>query len=126
MQRKALADLTEWTRERNRKPLVVRGARQVGKTWLVRELSRTHFEHLLEVNFDRFPQKADLVSTDIESTLRYLSADAGVPVEDGKTLVFFDEVQEAPSVLHALRYFYELRPDLHVIAAGSLLDAGSN
>jgi len=111
----------EWTSEHNRKPLILRGARQVGKTWLVRELARTRFDHLLEVNFDRFPQKADLVTADIESTLRYLSADAGVPITD-KTLVFFDEVQAAPNVLHALRYFYELRPDLHVIAAGSLLD----
>lgn len=122
MQRTALHELVQWTREHNRKPLVLRGARQVGKTWLVRELGRTHFDHVLEINFDRFPSKADLISGDIEQTLRYLSADAGVPVVDGKTLVFFDEVQAAPPVLHALRYFYELRPDLHVIAAGSLLD----
>lgn len=122
MYRRALDELTAWTDEHNRKPLVLRGARQVGKTWLVRELGRTRFEHLLEVNFDRYPHKADLVSPDIEQTLRYLSADAGVPVEEGKTLLLLDEVQAAPQVLHALRYFYEMRPELHVIAAGSLLD----
>lgn len=122
MHREALEQLVDWTVEHHRKPLVIRGARQVGKTWLVRELARTHFEHLLEVNFDRHPNKAGLVSTDIDATIRYLEADTGVPVVDGKTLLFFDKVQAAPDVLHVLRYFYELRPNLHVIAAGSLLD----
>ena len=122
MNRKALQPLIDWTQDSKRKPLVIRGARQVGKTWLVRYLAQKCFTHLLEINFDQTPQKADLITTDIEQSLLYLNLDTGIPIEDGKTLIFFDEIQNTPHLLHCLRYFYETRPQLHVIVAGSLLD----
>lgn len=122
MYRKALSDLKNWQHGTRRKPLVVRGARQVGKTWLVREFARQNFEELLEINFDKTPGKASLFQGDIEQCLQMLALDMGMEIRPGKTLIFLDEIQAAPSVLHKLRYFYEERPDIHVIAAGSLLE----
>ena len=115
-------DLEAWASRPRRKPLVIRGARQVGKTWLARDLASRSFSGLVEVNFDRDPEKADLFSADIERTLRLLSVDAGCPIVDGETLLFLDEIQSAPEVIPLLRYFHEERPGLHVVAAGSLLE----
>ncbi len=115
--------LREWKLRSNRKPLVVRGARQVGKTCLVRDFAAQYFDHFIEVNFDETPDKEALFSpTDIDTVLAYLSADSSVPVVSGATLLFLDEIQRVPKLLGKLRYFYEKRPDVHVIAAGSLLD----
>ncbi len=100
----------------------MRGARQVGKTELVRCLGRD-FESYIEFNFDEFPQKADLFkSGDIEQIVPLIEADSGVRIIPGNTLIFFDEVQNAPLILPMLRYFYEKLPHVHVIAAGSLLE----
>ena len=123
MDRFALAELREWKTRRSRKPLVMRGARQVGKTWLVRQLAATEFESLLEVNFEQTPGAAALfASNDPAKILPLLVAQFGQKVEPGRTLLFLDEVQAAPPVLLSLRYFFEKMPDLHVIAAGSLLE----
>jgi len=121
--RRKIDYLSTWKDRRNRKPLIIRGARQVGKTYLVRDFAKTHFKHLIEINFDQTPEKAELFqSTDVETQLSYLSADAEVSIEPGETLIFLDEIQRVPDLLGKLRYLYEKRPDLHVIAAGSLLD----
>ena len=121
--RKHRTALAEWKNRDNRKPLVLRGARQVGKTWLVRQFAREEYRHFLEINFDETPTKRDLfASDDIDMVLRYLSLDADVPIIAGETLIFLDEIQQAPEVLGRLRYFYEKCPSIHVIAAGSLLD----
>ena len=123
MDRFALAELREWKTRRSRKPLVMRGARQVGKTWLVRKLAATEFESLLEVNFEQTPGAGALfASNDPAKILPLLAAQFGQRVEPGRTLLFLDEVQAAPQVLLSLRYFFEKMPDLHVIAAGSLLE----
>lgn len=115
--------LSEWKRSPNRKPLVLRGARQVGKTWLVRQFAREEYQHYLEINFDETPSKRDLfASGDSDMVLQYLSLDADVPIIPGETLIFLDEIQQAPEVLGRLRYFYEKHPSIHIIAAGSLLD----
>lgn len=123
MNRDILKDLEGWLDRENRKPLIIRGARQVGKTWVVREFAKHRFRNLVEVNFDQNPEKAGLfASRDVEQVLRLLSVDMDEEVTPGETLLFLDEIQSAPEVIPALRYFYEKRPELHVIAAGSLLE----
>jgi predicted AAA+ superfamily ATPase len=123
MKRYALDTLKQWKNESNRKPLVIRGARQVGKTELVRIFARQEFESFIEINFDEHPSKASLfVDDDILNVIRYIEIDSNMKISPGKTLLFLDEIQAAPSVLSKLRYFYERIPQLHVIGAGSLLD----
>ena len=122
MYRNALQDLIDWKDRPRRKPLIVRGARQVGKTWLVREFA-AQFENLIEINFDKNPEKAQLfVGRDLNRGLELLQIDTDTEILPGKTLLFFDEIQAAPEMLPLLRYFYEERADIHVIAAGSLLE----
>jgi uncharacterized protein len=122
MYRKALNVLVEWKDRPSRKPLIIRGARQVGKTWLVRKFA-DRFDNLVEINFDKYPEKAQLFDgRDINRTLELLQIDSNKDIIAGKTLLFLDEIQAAPELLPMLRYFYEERGDLHVIAAGSLLE----
>ena len=123
MKRFAEAELLLWRDRPQRKPLVIRGARQVGKTHLCRTFGQAHFAHLAMLNFERDPLLGELFERpDPRNTVRLLEAHARVPIVPGKTLLFLDEVQAAPGVLARLRYFAEELPDLHVIAAGSLLD----
>jgi len=115
--------LAQWKQAGHRKPLLVRGARQVGKTYGVRRLGES-FPHMVEVNFERKKEacrvfEKDLVPARIVEELSVLHGQQIVP---GKTLLFLDEIQECPSAIQALRYFYEEMPGLHVAAAGSLLD----
>ncbi|MCK5229246.1 MAG: ATP-binding protein, partial [Desulfobulbaceae bacterium] len=122
MYRKALHDLIDWKDRPSRKPLIIRGARQVGKTWLIREFAG-RFDNLVEINFDKHPEKAQLFAgRDINRCLQLLQIDSDTEIVPGKSLLFLDEIQAAPELLPLLRYFYEERPDLHVIAAGSLLE----
>lgn len=122
MYRKALTDLTSWKTRPGRKPLIVRGARQVGKTWLIREFSK-QFANLIEINFDRTPEKAQLfLGKDIGKCLQLLEVDANSKIIPGQTLIFLDEIQAVPEMFPLLRYFHEERPDIHVVAAGSLLE----
>lgn len=125
MKRIVDAYLAQWKADVNRKPLLLRGARQVGKTHAVRELGKT-FNHFVEINFERtqqalsiFDQGKNLDPKRILQDILALNAEKIVP---GSTLLFFDEIQMAPQAITALRYFYEEMPELHVIAAGSLLD----
>ncbi|MBL8027102.1 MAG: ATP-binding protein [Fibrobacteres bacterium] len=123
MRRHIFSSLLSWKNDPDRKPLLIRGARQVGKTFIIRELSRT-FNHNIEINFDLQPELKSLFEKDLDvnricKDLTLLYQQQIIP---GKTLIFFDEIQEAPRAIAALRYFYEIMPDLHVIAAGSLLE----
>lgn len=123
LERKQLEYLIEWKDRSNRKPLIIRGARQVGKTYLVREFAAVHFDNLLELNLELNPEKADLfASKDVDEILRMLSLDLDAEIKPGRTLLFIDEIQRAPELIAFLRYFYETKPELHVIAAGSLLE----
>lgn len=123
MHRMALDYLKEWKDRASRKPLVIRGARQVGKSFVVRMLARETFTSLLEINFERMPDVASLFASKTPRTiLSLLEARFNLPIEQGKTLLFLDEIQAAPEVFAALRYFQEEMPGLHVIAAGSLLE----
>ena len=113
-----------WKNRPSRRPLILRGARQVGKTHLVRELARAAFEHFIEVNFEESSALAPLFRSKDPAIICELLADKySTPIVDGRTLLFLDELQAAePYVLESLRYFREKRPGLHVVAAGSLLE----
>ena len=116
--------LKKWKDHKYRKPLLLRGARQVGKTHAVRQLGQD-FRHVVEVNFELIKDAKQIFEKDLspERILRELTPYAGqTKITPGETLLFFDEIQEAPEAIIALRYFYEKMPDLHVIAAGSLFD----
>ncbi len=115
--------LKDWAVSDNRKVLLLRGARQVGKTWSARHLGE-QFEYFLEVNFE-FDREVHLFfeqSLSPDDLCRNLSIYYKVPIIDGKTLVFFDEIQSCIPAISSLRFFYEKRPELHVLAAGSLLE----
>ncbi len=122
MKRNALKKLEEWKVRLGRKPLIIRGARQVGKTWLVREFAG-RFDNFIEINFDRNPEKAQIfLGNDVKRSIELLQIDVDKDILPGRTLLFFDEIQAVPEMLPLLRYFYEEFSDLHVIAAGSLLE----
>ncbi len=114
--------LKRWAQSPHRKPLLLRGARQVGKTFAVRKLSES-FETFIEINFEKKPQLKEIFEKDLDPKrlIRILALEYEKEIVPGKTLLFFDEVQEAPRALIALRYFYEEMPEMHVLAAGSLL-----
>ena len=101
---------------------MLRGARQVGKSFLVRQFAESQFDGIIEINFERNPEHASLFSTSPTDTIRKLELLSGQKIEPGKTLVFLDEIQAAAPVFPTLRYFYEELPEQHVIAAGSLLE----
>lgn len=116
--------LKQWKNNPHRLPLLVRGARAVGKTFAVRNLGN-QFENLVEVNFESDGERSSgLFQQDLDPhrIARTLSVKYQQKIEPGKTLLFFDEIQREPQAITALRYFYEKMPELHVIAAGSLLD----
>lgn len=123
MRRSNLSDLAAWKTHPRRKPLVLRGARQVGKTAIVRMLGESAFERMLEINLESDRSAATLFTSKEPSTiLPLLEARYGVPIVPGETLLFLDEIQAAPELLSTLRYFHEKLAALHVVAAGSLLD----
>lgn len=118
-----LQKLNSWKNKTERKPLVIRGARQVGKTWIVREFGEKEFESFAYINCDSNEPVSELFlhDFDMKRIIRGLSAVSDVEIKPGKTLIFFDEVQEIPRVVQSLKYFCEDAPDYYVIAAGSLL-----
>ena len=124
MFRKLSKKLENWKVRERRHPLILRGARQVGKTYLVREFAKRNFSHYIELNFEQDGTLSSLFASKNPGTIcELLLAKFSTPIEDGKTLVFLDELQAAEScVLESLRYFGEQRAGLHVIAAGSLLE----
>ena len=116
-------ELDHWLLSKNRKPLVLRGARQVGKTWLVRDFAQRQGLNLIELNLERTPHLADLfVGNDPAQTLQNLSAEISTQIQPSASLLFLDEIQAAPELFAKLRWFKEEMPDLAVIAAGSLLE----
>ncbi len=121
--RKIDSDLLTWKNESRRKPLLLRGARQVGKSTAVRELSK-QFEYFVEINFDDFKAIHKLFEGNLfpKEICRNISGFVDIPIIPGKTLLFFDEIQACIPAISSLRYFYENYPELHLIAAGSLLE----
>ena len=115
--------LAEWEASKYRKPLLIRGARQVGKTWVVRELGRT-FDCFVEVNFELDREVARFFEGSLHpvALCEQLGAFYKKSILPGKTLLFLDEIQACPDALRSLRFFHEKMPELHVVAAGSLLE----
>ena len=124
MERKFTKYLKEWVNHVHRKPLMVRGARQAGKTYTIRQFGKTYFENIVEVNFDETPQIKQVFegNNDVDVIIKELESFYELEIKCGRTLLFFDEIQACPEAIVSLRYFYEKNPDLHVITAGSLLD----
>ena len=123
MYRNAMNDLYKWKAKKDKKPLIIRGARQVGKTWLMREFGRIAFDDMVYINFDNNSQMKELFSLDmrIERIITGLELYVGHKIEPLNTLLVFDEVQEVPQALAALKYFNENAPEYQIVCAGSLL-----
>ena len=123
MRRNAINELIRWKNDEERKPMVLRGARQVGKTWLMKEFGRTNYDSYVYFNFDEEDELKSIfeANKNPKRIVELLSMIAGEKIFPGETLVIFDEVQECPSALNALKYFKEKANEYHVIAAGSLL-----
>ncbi len=121
--RKIDQELALWRKEKEGKPLLIRGARQVGKSTAIRELAK-QFDHYLEVNFEEQRRVHSLFEGDLnpKELCENLSILYNIPIIPGKTLLFFDEIQACIPAISSLRFFYEKYPELHVIAAGSLLE----
>ena len=123
LQREIIKELDEWKDQPQRLALLLRGARQVGKTYLVDQFAKTRFEHFVSINFELQREYiACFESLEPNKILKLISALGNHPIIPGKTLLFFDEIQECPNAISALRYFKEQMPELHVIGAGSLLE----
>jgi predicted AAA+ superfamily ATPase len=124
MERYVLSELIAWVKKDRRKPLLLRGARQVGKSWLVEKLAQEKFEFYVKVDFEENVEFVSLFGGELnpQKICSELELRTGINIKSGKTLLFFDEIQACPRAIMALRYFYEKMPDLHVIAAGSLLE----
>lgn len=123
MKRTYIAFLEKWLASKERKPLVIRGARQVGKTWLVRHLAESQKRQLVEINFEKTPQITSLFqSNDPRQILLNLRAVSNQSIDIQNSLLFLDEIQAAPEILAKLRWFAEDLPEFPVIAAGSLLE----
>ena len=122
MRRKIYNELCKWKDDPARKPLVLEGARQVGKTWILKEFGHNEFVNMVYLNCDHNPQTEGLFRDfDTERILRYLSAISGQTIVPGKTLIFLDEIQEEPLGLTSLKYFCENAREYHIAVAGSLL-----
>lgn len=123
MKRNALEFLMQWKSSEDRKPMVLKGARQVGKTWLMKEFGRTAYDSFVYFNFDEEDELKSIfeVNKNPQRIVELLSLIAGKKILPEKTLIIFDEIQECPPALNTLKYFKEKANDYHVIAAGSLL-----
>lgn len=123
MYRTALEKLYKWKSSNNRKPLIIEGARQVGKTWLMKEFGRVAYKNTAYINFDSNPIMSNLFSLDLNSErlIKGIEIYLGFKIDPNETLIIFDEVQEVPHALSSLKYFNENAPQFHIICAGSLL-----
>lgn len=123
MYRIAIEKLYRWKKSRRRKPLIIEGARQVGKTWLMKEFGRQAYADTVYINFDSNSRMAELFASDLDTDRLILGLElySGKKIDPDNTLLIFDEVQEVPRALSSLKYFYENAPQYHIICAGSLL-----
>ncbi|MDD3307090.1 MAG: ATP-binding protein [Acetobacterium sp.] len=123
MERLAMEQLNKWKFKKNKKPLIIRGARQVGKTWLMKNFGQKNYDHVVYINFDNNQQMQDLFEANmkIERIITGLELYSGNKIDPENTLLIFDEIQEVPKALTALKYFNENAPGYQIICAGSLL-----
>ena len=123
MYRVAIEKLLKWKQSKRRKPLIIEGARQVGKTWLIKEFGRQAYADTVHINFDSNSRMAELFASDLdtERLIMGLELYVGHKIDPEQSLLIFDEVQEVPRALASLKYFYENAPQYHIVCAGSLL-----
>ena len=123
MYRIAIEKLYKWKNSKRRKPLIIEGARQVGKTWLMKEFGKQAYADTVYINFDSNSRMANLFSADLDTDRLIMGLElyAGRKINPENTLLIFDEVQEVPRALASLKYFYENAPQYHIVCAGSLL-----
>ncbi len=123
MYRVAIETLNQWKEKKNRKPMIIRGARQVGKTWLMKEFATKSYQSNVYINFDNNQQMQELFNAnlDIERLVTGLELYSGIKIDPSETLLIFDEVQEVPQALTSLKYFNENAPQYQIVCAGSLL-----
>ena len=123
MYREKIEELKKWKQSKNRKPLIIRGARQVGKTWLMKEFGEKFYEKCAYINFDDNSRMAKLFDEDfdLDRIIQGLKIESGVNIEAENTLIILDEIQESPKALKALKYFCENAREYHIVSAGSLL-----
>ena len=123
MERIAYQNLLDWKKSKNRKPLIIKGARQVGKTWLMKYFGKNEYKNVVYINFEDKKQLQSLFVNDfdIERIFLALSIETGVDAEPNNTLIIFDEIQEAERGVTSLKYFQEQASEYHIIAAGSYL-----
>ena len=123
MYRETIKQLIKWKTSPTRKPMILRGARQVGKTWLMKEFGKTSYEMCAYVSMDENERMVNAFreAFDIERIIASIEIEVGFKIDPEKTLIIFDEIQEIPRALKSLKYFQELAPQYHILAAGSLL-----
>lgn len=123
MYRDKIEELKKWKESKNRKPLIIRGARQVGKTWLMQEFGKQYYEKYAYINFDDNSRMNKLFEEDfdLDRIIQGLKIESGVNIEAENTLIILDEIQETPKALKALKYFCENAREYHIVSAGSLL-----
>lgn len=123
MKRELFEKLIKWKNSPGRKPLIIRGARQVGKTWLMKEFGRTNYDQTIYLNFEKNKRLGNLFTDgfEIKRVITALQAESGFTINPENTLLIFDEIQSVPEAITSLKYFYEDGPQYHIIAAGSLL-----
>ena len=123
MYRIAIEKLKKWKESNRRKPLIIEGARQVGKTWLMKEFGRLYYTDTVYINFDSNTRMAELFASDLDTNRLIMGLElySGRKIDPDHTLIIFDEVQEVPRALSSLKYFCENAPEYHIVCAGSLL-----
>ena len=123
MYREKIEELKKWKESPNRKPLIIRGARQVGKTWLMNEFGEKYYDKYAYINFDDNTRMNTLFEEDfdLDRIIQGFKIESGVNIEAKNTLIILDEIQESPKALKALKYFCENAREYHIISAGSLL-----
>lgn len=126
--REIISKLEAWKNEADRSPLIIQGARQIGKSWTVTEFGRTHYNHIAIFNFEKQDELKGIFekTKDVRRILGELSLYTSVPLEEETTLIFFDEIQDCKAAINSLKYFKEDAPGYHIIAAGSLLGVAVN
>ena len=122
VERSVINDLLQWKQSKHRKPLILKGVRQVGKTWILNEFGKRHYDNIAYFNFDEQGELAELFATtkDVKRILQNLAMVNGSPILPGKTLIIFDEIQFCNRALTSLKYFLENAPAYHIVCAGSL------
>ena len=123
MYREKINELLEWKKSKNRMPLILRGARQVGKTWLMKEFGEKHYEKVVYINFENNEPMRLLFegSLEPERIINALKIESNLDIKAEDTLIIFDEIQEVPRALTSLKYFCEQANEYYIVAAGSLL-----